>query len=104
MQISLIHMSRAYFNAKCDPEKSTCVASPIEHHDYPSTCGLLFKHKYGPQAAADGWQQEYSQTLIDHDFKQGVASPCVFHHAKRSLVCSLHDDDFTTACAKPNLD
>jgi hypothetical protein len=23
------------------------------------------KHMYGTQAAADGWQQEYSSTLID---------------------------------------
>ena len=63
---------------------------------------------YGTEAAADGWQQEYSQTLLDLDFKQGVASPLVFHHPihhpKRSLVCSVHGDDFTTAVAKPDLD
>ena len=58
----------------------------------------------GTQAAADGWQQEYSQTLIDRELKQGVASPCAFQHSKRSLVCSVHGDDFTTAGAKHDLD
>ena len=59
---------------------------------------------YGTQVAANVWQQEYSQTLIDLEFEQGVASPCVCHHPKRSLVCSVHGDDFTTAVAKPDLD
>ena len=59
---------------------------------------------YGTQAAADGWQQEYSSTMVSLGFKQGVASPCVFWHAARSLVCSVHGDDFTTAGAKPDLD
>ena len=60
---------------------------------------------YGTQAAADGWQQEYSSTLIDKlGFHQGVASPCVFWHKERDLVCSVHGDDLTTAGAKPNLE
>ena len=104
MQISLIDISRANFNASCDPEKPTSVGLPTEHPDYQSTCGLLLNHMYGIQAAADGWQQEYSQTLIDLEFKQGVASPFVFHHPKRSPVCSVHGDDFTIAGAKPDLD
>ena len=93
MQISLIDISRVYFNAACDPEKPTVVALPTEHPDDQSTCELLLQHMYGTQAAADGWQREYSQTLIDFEFKQGVASPCVFHHSKRSLVCSVHGDE-----------
>ena len=104
MQISLIDISRAYFNAKCDPRKPTFVALPTEDPDHRNTCGLLNKHMYGTQAAADGWQQEYSQTLIDMGFIQGVASPCVFRHAAHKLVMSVHGDDFTTGGAKPDLD
>ena len=104
MQISLIDSSRAYFNASCDPEKPTFVALPSEHPDAQSTCGLLLKRMYGTQAAAEGRQQEYSQTLIDLELKQSIDSPCLFHHPKRSLVCSVHGDDFTTAGAKPDLD
>ena len=104
MQISLIDISRAYFNAKCDPENPTYVALPSEDPDHGTTCGLLLKHMYGTQAAADGWQQEYSSTLIDFGFRQGVASPCVFWHKERRLVCSVHGDDFTTAGGKRDLD
>ena len=104
MQISLIDISRAYFNAKCDPENPTYVALPSEDPDHETTCGLLLKHMYGTQAAADGWQQEYSSTLIDFGFRQGVASPCVFWHKERRLVCSVHGDDFTTAGGKQDLD
>ena len=78
MQISQIDISRACFNATCDPEKPTFVALPTEHPEYQSKCGLPLKHMYGTQVAADGWQQEYGQTLIDLEFKQGMASPlCV---------------------------
>ena len=44
IQISLIDISRAYFNAKCDPAKPTYVALPTEDSQYQSTCGLLLKH------------------------------------------------------------
>ena len=42
--------------------------------------------------------------MIELGFRQGVACPCVFWHESRSLVPSVHGDDFTTAGAKPNLD
>ena len=89
---------------KVRPGQAHFVALLIEDPEHGSTCGLLLKHMYGIQAAADGWQQEYSQTPIDLGFRQGVASPCVFRHEARSLVTSVHGDDFTTAGAKPNLD
>ena len=104
IQISLIDISRAYFNAKCDPANPTYVALPSEDPQHQNTCGLLLKHMYGTQAAADGWQQEYSSSMVEMGFEQGVASPCVFWHRQRSLVCSVHGDDFTTAGAKPDLD
>jgi hypothetical protein len=59
---------------------------------------------YGTPAAADAWQQEFSSTMIELGFEQGVACPCVFWHKERSLVCSVHGHDFTTAGAKPDLD
>ena len=42
--------------------------------------------------------------MTELGFEQGVACPCVFWHKARSLVCSVHGDDFTTAGAKPDLD
>ena len=85
IQVSSIDISRAYFNAKCDPTKPTFVALPTEDKDHRSICGLLLKHMYGTQAAADCWQQEYSSTMTELGFKQGVACPWVFWHESRSL-------------------
>ena len=104
IQISLIDISRAYFNARTDPKNPTYVAFPPDMGMPPGTCGLLKRHMYGTRRAAEGWQDEYSSTLIAMGFTQGSASACVFHHAKMSLVCSVHGDDFTTAGPKKSLD
>ena len=77
------------FQGTYDPEKPTFVALPTEDPEYQSKCGLLLKHIYGTQVAADRWQQEYSQTLIDLEFKQGAASPCVFHERGHWYAASM---------------
>ena len=66
IQLSLIDISGAYFHSRCDPAKPNFVALPTEDRDYRSVCGLLCKHMYGTQAAADGWQVRYS-TFRDLD-------------------------------------
>ena len=59
---------------------------------------------YGTQRAADGWQNEYSSSLLDMGFSQGSASPCVFHHRARGIIISVHGDDFIAAGPKVELD
>ena len=54
-------------------------------------------------AAADGWQSEYSGSLIDMEFTQGTSSACVFRHDERQIVVSVHGDDFTCSGARPQL-
>ena len=104
MQISLVDVSRAYFNAPTDDSNPTYVDLPVEAGEPPGTCALLRKHMYGTQKAADGWQSEYSGTLIAMGFVQGTASACVFSHPGRSIVVSVHGDDFTAAGACEDLD
>ena len=64
MQLLLLDISRAYFNAKTDPEKPTYVQLPDEIGAPPGTCALLRKHMYGTQRAAEGWQDECSASLL----------------------------------------
>ena len=97
MQISLVDVPRAYFNTPTDDAHPTYVDLPVEAGEPPGTCALLKKHMYGTQKAADGWQSEYSGTLVANGFGQGTASACVFAHASRSIVVSVHGDDFTAA-------
>ena len=105
-QISVIDISRAYFNAKKDENiNPTYVELPEEDVDKKKgMVGLLRVHMYGTRAAADGWHGEYSSALESMGFARGDASACVFRHAERRLVTSVHGDDFTTAGPKRQLD
>ena len=86
-QVSSVDISRAYFNAKTDPDDPTYAALRGEDPDSgKGLCGLLQRHTYGTLKAAEGWQMECSQTLIDLGFQQGVACPGIFHHKTRDLV------------------
>ena len=104
MQLLLLDISRAYFNAKTDPEKPTYVQLPDEIGAPPGTCALLRKHMYGTQRAAEGWQDEYSASLLAMGFTQGTASACVFSHPQLDILLSVHGDDFTAAGPKVGLD
>jgi len=104
-QISLMDVSRAYFNAKLDPGVMTYVQLPEEDKDHEDQCARLVRHMYGTRAAADGWQEEYSTFLVETlKFSQGTASPCVFRHTSRAMVMTVHGDDFTTVGPKEDLD
>ena len=56
IQISLIDISRAYFNAIVDDDCPTYVELPPEHPMYGrGLCAKLIKHMYGTRHAAEGW-------------------------------------------------
>ena len=57
-------------------------------------CALLKRHMYGTRRAADGWQSEYSGSLIEFGFVQSTSSACVFTHVDRQIMVSVHGDDF----------
>ena len=105
VQISLVDIKRAYFNAQIDPkEPETFVQLPREDPDHESMCGLLLRHMYGTRAAADGWQEEYSTVMVKLGFTQGDASPNVFKHSERGITTSVHGDDFTSSGPADALD
>ena len=104
MQVSMIDISRAYFNAKTDPRDLVYVQFPPDMGAPSGTCGLLRRHMYGTRRAAEGWQDECSSTLVDLGFTQGSASACVFCHLEQDIVVSVHGDDFTAAGPKISLD
>ena len=106
MQVSLVDISRAYFNAKTGPDEPTYVQLPYEDADAGhGLCGLLMKHMYGVRKAAEGWQNECSSSLVEKlGFSQGVACPRVFVHEAKDVVCTVHGDDFTAVGPKSSLD
>ena len=58
---------------------------------------------YGTRDAGALWEDTYRAALEDMGFKSGIASPCIFSHADRDLVCVVHGDDFTTLGNDDNL-
>ena len=69
-QVSFVDISREYFNAPTDPNDPCYVALPREDPDFgKDLCGLLQRHMYGTQKAAEGWQSENSSALISFGFK-----------------------------------
>jgi len=105
IQVSFVDISRAYFNARTDPEHPVYVDLPREDPDWgKGLCGRLNVHMYGTRPAADGWHSEYSETVEACGFVRGESSACVFWHPERDLICSVHGDDFTTVGPKKSLD
>ena len=100
--IYFMDISRAYFNAKVDESDPVYVDLPPELAQ-PGMCAMLQRHMYGTRRAADGWQSEYSSSLVEFGFVQGTSSACVFVHAERGIMVSVHGDDFTCSGARPQL-
>jgi len=103
-QILTIDISRAYFNAIKDDDDETYVELPAEEPGFGEMCAKLLRHMYGTRGAADGWQEQYSTTLVAMGFRQGMSSPCLFAHLERQVFVSVHGDDFTVVGPKRQLD
>ena len=101
--IYFMDISRAYFNAKVDEADPVYVELPPEIDGPPSSCALLRRHMYGTRRAADGWQSEYSSSLVEFGFVQGTSSACVFTHVGRQIMVSVHGDDLSCSGARPQL-
>ena len=105
VEISVIDISRASFNARTKEDDPVYVELLPEDPDYGSgLCGRLNVHMYGTRKAADGWHCEYADSMEEIAFERGVSSACLFVHHQRSLICSVHGDDVTTAGPSDELD
>ena len=104
--MSVIDISRAYFNAVRSTDKPKYVELPEEAGGRSSgLVGRLNAYPCGTQDAAEGWHDEYANFLTDVlGFTKGDASACVFRHAARGITTSVYGDDFTTAGSKEALD
>ena len=63
LQISLVDVKRAYFNAMVAEDKPVFVELPPEDPEHGKKCGRLRRHLYGTRGAAAGWEEEYSTWL-----------------------------------------
>ncbi len=89
VQISLVDIRRAYFNATVPEDEPIYVELPPEDKMHGKMCGRLNRHLYGTRRAAAGWEDEYAHTMAEKlGFTRGMASGCLFLHAGRGLRTS----------------
>ena len=93
MKLDFIDVRRAYFHAKA--RRRVYVRLPAEDAE-PGMCGLLGKAMYGTQDAAQCWEYEYCDFMIDSGFDRGMGSPCVFYHELRQMWVVVHGEVMTS--------
>ena len=91
-QVTLVDISRAYFNALIS--RDVFVELPAEAGHSRDVVGKLVKCMCGTRDAAQGWEGTYRSTLEAMGFRRGRASPCIFFHAGREVYLAVHGDDF----------
>ncbi len=67
-------------------------------------CGKLVKSMYGTWDAAQNWEAEYSQSIMDVGFRAGRATPCIFYNEDMNIRAVAHVDDFTILGNRKELD
>jgi hypothetical protein len=101
-QVTLVDISRAYFNALIG--RLVHVELPPQAGYSKDLVGQLVKCMYGTRDAAQGWEHTYRQALEEMGFYRGRASPCVFNHAARQIFLTVHGDDFFATGTAKELD
>ena len=74
-----------------------------EPGEFGNVCGRLKCSLYCTRDAASNWEACYAELLISIGFKQGVYSPCVFHHPVKDISTVVHGDDFASLACESNL-
>ena len=101
LKLDFIDVRRAYYHA---PSKREVYIDLPEGDQQDGMCGLLNKSLQGTRDAAQNWEAEYTEFLVNSGFKRGLASPCMFRHQRRNLRLVVHGDDFTLLGSTGDLD
>ena len=73
-------ISLAFSNARAKEDVFVRLPKEDQKVGEEDMCGKLEYSMYGTRDAAQNWYEEYSGQFIKIGFRQGRASPCVFHH------------------------
>jgi hypothetical protein len=52
--------------------------------------GLLKKASHGTRDAAQNWEMEYTEMMVDADFRQGLHSACAFYREQKNVREVVH--------------
>ncbi len=68
--------------SRTSKEREAYVELSAEHFE-EGKCGLLNKAMCGTRDAAQDWEMEYTEMMVDAGFRQGGYSACVCSTARR---------------------
>ena len=92
MKLDFIDVKTAYYSAIA--RRDLYLALPEGDREL-GMVGRCNKAVPGTRDAAQTWEEEYSEFLVEIGFRRGLASPCVFYHKDRNIRVVVHGDDFT---------
>ncbi len=67
-------------------------------------CGLLKRAVYGARDAAQNWEMEYTEMMVDAGFRQCEHSARVLYHEQKNIRVVVPGDVFTILRASEILD
>ena len=85
-----------FFHAKAKRDVYVRLPDEDKAEGQEGTCGKFNCSMYGTRGAAQNWQAEISQPLVNSGFTHGAASPCVFYHEARGIRTLGHGDDYVS--------
>ena len=98
LKLRLLDISRAHFYGNA--ERRVFVTLP-EGDKLEGHCGLLLKSMYGTRDAANIWQRDYTELLLQHNFTRNTAWPSIFYHRDMDVRLLVHGDDFVVLADDP---
>ena len=96
--LSIMDVSRAFFYAPVQHEiyVELCEEA-IEDETDRNKCAKLKMSMYGTKAAAQTWQREVQNTMLNLGFVLGKSSSVIFYHPERDIMTLVHGDDFVSS-------
>ena len=94
LEMAIFDISRAHFMPKCKRELYIELPPEDRTPGDGDLVGRLNRNMYGFRDAANGWSEDWQQTLGSVSFEVGVANPALFHRAKDNTRGAVHGDDF----------
>ena len=94
MTIIFADVRRAYFNAKATRDVYVKLPKEDPNSGDSNICGNLRLSMYGTRDAAQNWERECSNKLVEQGFTKGKTSPCDYYHSQRNIQVYVHGDNF----------
>ena len=104
-QIMVMDAKRAFLHAQVTEEISISLSpEALSGDETEPVVGRLRKALYGNRNAPQNWQDRIAKVFRQYGFEPGHANPCLFRHATRDILVSIHVDDFLCLARRGGLE